>query len=70
MVYSYRCHATERIEAGEFITQRELAALSGVSLATIVRLEQGRQPPRISTVRKLASVLEVESAELIEVNSN
>ncbi len=50
------------------ITQLELAALSGVSLATIVRLEQGRHPPRISTVRKLANVLEVEPAELIKVN--
>ncbi len=48
----------------KFMTQRELAALSGVSLATIVRLEQGRQPPRISTVRKLAKVLEVEPGEL------
>lgn len=48
----------------KYITQRELAALSGVSLATIVRLEQGRQPPRISTVRKLANVLEVEPADL------
>jgi len=54
----------------KFITQRELAVLSGVSLATIVRLEQGRQPPRISTVRKLASVLGVEPAELIKVNSS
>ena len=51
------------------MTQRELAAVSGVSLATIVRLEQGRQPPRISTVRKLANALEVEPAELIRVHS-
>ena len=54
----------------KYITQRELAALSGVSLATIVRLVQGRQPPRISTVRKLAKVLEVEPGELTRVNSN
>ena len=70
-----RCTHTDVIRLRElrlvkYITQRELAAMSGVSLATIVRLEQGRQPPRISTVRKLAKVLEVEPGELTRVNSN
>ena len=47
------------------MTQRELAAKSGVGLATVVRLEQG-QPARVSTIRKLAASLGVEPEVLME----
>lgn len=48
-----------------FLTQAELSARSGVSERAIIRLERPDGPtPRISTVRKLATALEVEPADL------
>ena len=55
----------KEIREGKFITQRELAAKSGVGLATIVRLERSQQSPRISTTRRLAVALGVEPQELV-----
>ncbi len=48
------------------ITQPELSDLSGVMVATISRIENGLQQPRIPTVRKLAKALGVEADELID----
>jgi transcriptional regulator with XRE-family HTH domain len=56
----------KEIRESKFVTQRELAAKSGVGLSTIVRLEQSKQIPRFSTVRKLAAALEVDPKELME----
>jgi transcriptional regulator with XRE-family HTH domain len=47
-------------------SQRALAKESGVSPATIYALENGRREPNPSTLRKLASSLEVEVADLVE----
>lgn len=47
-------------------SQRALAKESGVSPATIYELENGRREPNPSTLRKLASALEVEVADLLE----
>ena len=47
------------------LSQRDLAALSGVGLATIVRIEQG-QPARPSTLRKLAQAFGVSPDVLID----
>ncbi len=47
------------------MTQPELSELSGVMIATISRIENGLQQPRIPTVRKLAKVLGVGPEELI-----
>ena len=47
----------------KLITQRELAARSGVGLATIVRIEHG-EAGRISTLRRLAAGLDVSAEEL------
>lgn len=47
------------------LTQPELSELSGVMVATISRIENGLQQPRIPTVRKLAKVLGVDPEELI-----
>jgi len=55
----------KEIRQRKFVTQRELAAKSGVGLTTIVRLELSRQKPRISTARKLAAALGVEPGELV-----
>jgi len=46
-------------------SQRALAKESGVSPATIYELENGRRRPNPSTLRKLASALEVEVADLL-----
>ena len=49
-----------------FVTQEELAARTGMSRATISRLESGLQRPRISTVRKLAAALGVAPEDLVD----
>ncbi len=52
-------------------TQRMLAALSGVSLRTIRRIEQGHEQPRTqSTARKLAGALNVDWMELYKEDGN
>lgn len=51
-----------------FVTQEELAERTGMSRATISRLEGGQQRPRISTVRKLAEALGVPPEALVEWN--
>ena len=51
-----------------FVTQEELAERTGMSRATISRIESGQQRPRISTVRKLAAALGVSPEKLIDWN--
>jgi len=46
------------------LSQRDLAGLAGVGLATIVRIEHG-QPARPSTTRRLAQALGVTPETLI-----
>lgn len=48
------------------LSQRELSKLAGVSRVTIVRLEAGGEDPFPTTVRKLATALSVDPAELME----
>jgi transcriptional regulator with XRE-family HTH domain len=48
------------------LSQRELAALAGLSHLTIVRLEAGNDSPYPRTVRKLAQALGVEPEALME----
>ncbi len=48
------------------LTQAELAERAGTTEATINRLENGLQRPRIGTVRRLAAVLDVAAEELID----
>ncbi|MFF5258918.1 helix-turn-helix domain-containing protein [Actinomadura viridis] len=49
------------------LTQRELAALAGVSLSLVRKLEQGeREDARLETLRKFASALNVSTSALIE----
>jgi transcriptional regulator with XRE-family HTH domain len=47
------------------LTLRELGHQSGVSYATIWRLENGHKEARPSTIRKLAHALGVDTAELV-----
>jgi transcriptional regulator with XRE-family HTH domain len=48
----------------KFLTQEELAQLSGVKVVTISRIENDRQTstPRLSTIRKLAQALDADPA--------
>ena len=46
------------------LSQRDLAQLSGVGIATIVRIEKG-EPSRPSTLRRLAQAFEVTPETLI-----
>jgi DNA-binding XRE family transcriptional regulator len=53
----------KRIERG--LTQDGLAEKAGVSKITIVRYEKNERDPRISTVKKLCEVLELDVRELL-----
>jgi transcriptional regulator with XRE-family HTH domain len=47
------------------MTQEQLAEKAGLSAAAIVRLEQNKTEPHVSTIRKLADALEIEPAALL-----
>ena len=47
------------------LTQAELAERSGVTTATVARIERDEIEPRMTTLRKLAEALGVEPAELV-----
>lgn len=47
------------------VSLRALAGMSGVALATLVRIEGGGYDPRLGTLRKLAKGLGVTVTELI-----
>ena len=49
------------------LTLRELGEESGVSYATIWRIEKGHSDVRPSTIRKLARALGVDTADLVVV---
>jgi transcriptional regulator with XRE-family HTH domain len=52
------------------LTLRELGEESGVSYATIWRIENGHSDVRPSTIRKLALALGVDTAELAAVGDH
>jgi transcriptional regulator with XRE-family HTH domain len=52
------------------LTLRELGEESGVSYATIWRIENGHKEVRPSTIRKLARALGVDTAELVVTKEN
>jgi transcriptional regulator with XRE-family HTH domain len=47
------------------MTQRDLAAASGVGAVTIARIESGHAVPRFATVRKLAGALQITPEQLM-----
>ena len=47
------------------LSQRELAALAGLSVTTVNRIENGQHRPMPKTVRKLARALGVSPEELL-----
>ena len=52
------------IREGKFISQVDLAKLSGVTPATISRIESGKHKPRFVTIRKLAKALGVDPGDI------
>jgi len=50
------------------LTLRELAAKSGIQFHTIHAIETGKQEPRVSTVRKLISALDIPAEELLTLD--
>jgi transcriptional regulator with XRE-family HTH domain len=52
-------HRLRQLRREAALTQEDLARESGVSVGTIVRLENGAREPYPSTVRKLATALHV-----------
>lgn len=54
----------------QFVTQQELAERTGLTEATISRIENGLNQPRISTVRRLADALGVQPEELVQWGDN
>jgi len=56
-----------RLRRGSAMTQEQLAKASSVSPSTIVAIERGERPnPHPGTLGKLAKVLEVSPADLLE----
>lgn len=49
------------------ITQEELASASGLTVATVSRLERGKAKPTLKTIRRLAKALEVNPQDLREL---
>jgi transcriptional regulator with XRE-family HTH domain len=54
------------IRLSRAFSQRDLAEKAGIAPKTIVDLEQGRQEPRLRTIRRLAEALGVEPLEIDE----
>jgi transcriptional regulator with XRE-family HTH domain len=57
----------KRLRKLRALTLRELEQESGVSYATVWRIENGHSDVRPSTIRKLARALGVDIAELVVV---
>ena len=52
------------LRESKFISQDDLAKVSGIAASTISRLETGKEKPRFVTVRKLAAALGVEPGDI------
>ncbi len=48
------------------LTQRELALAAGLTQSTVALIEVGKQSPRPTTMRKLATALKVQPEELFQ----
>jgi transcriptional regulator with XRE-family HTH domain len=56
----------KRLRSAAGLTQQELAGRSGISIASLMAMEQGRSDnPRLDTLRKLAAGLGCTVAELV-----
>lgn len=55
----------KRLRTLNALTQEELAGKAGLTPAAVARIERNEAEPRPSTLRKLASALDVKPAELV-----
>ncbi|MBE3586625.1 MAG: helix-turn-helix transcriptional regulator [Thermoanaerobacter sp.] len=58
-------HNLKKIRQDKGLSQLKLSKLSGVAQSSISEIESGKSNPNISTLRKLASVLEISLDELL-----
>jgi len=66
MIFARLMNGTlRRLRERQALSQRDLAAKAGVNVTTINHIEQGKQRPNPSTIRKLAGALGVTPEELI-----
>ncbi len=56
----------KRLRQREALTQAELAEQAGIAEITLSRIERNVADPHMSTIRKLARVLNVHPSELVE----
>ncbi len=54
----------KELRENRYLSQEDLAGKSGMTVGTINRLENGRQKPRLGTIRKLAEALGVDPADI------
>jgi len=52
-------HAVKRWREARGVSQRDLAAKSGVGYASIARIETGRQDPTVGLLARLAEALDI-----------
>lgn len=62
----YMAFKLAEIRRSRFLSQRELAKLTGLSQSTIGNLELGKQQPQFKTIRLLAVALAVEPQQLFD----
>lgn len=62
----YRPETLRKLRQDMFLSQRELAILSGVSRETIIRIEAGTVKPYGPTVEKLAAALGFDPLVLVK----
>ena len=55
----------KRLRTREALTQAELAEQAGIAEVTLSRIERNVADPHMSTIRKLAQVLNVHPRELV-----
>jgi transcriptional regulator with XRE-family HTH domain len=55
-----------RLRVEKALSLRALGVITGVAFDTISKLENGRRPARLVTIRKLAEALGVEPKELMK----
>ncbi len=64
LIYYYDIVKLKELRIKAVQSQEDLAKMAGMSVATVNRLEQGKQQPHFVTIRKLAKALGVEPAEI------
>ena len=55
----------KRLRTLNALTQEELASKAGLTPAAVARIERNEAEPRPSTLRKLASALDVKPAKIV-----